>query len=91
MANKQQTAVQILVEQVGMGTFGDHIKGTLYWDQDTLLEMLEKALKMEQEQKINDYNEGVESEYQYHINSEPRITAEQYYNQNYSLPDAQPE
>ncbi len=25
---------------------------------------------------------------QYHINSAPRITAEQYYNQTYSLPDA---
>jgi len=80
MANKQQTAVEWAFEQIS------NIDWKYLSDSDRN-DLFNLALKMEREQKINAYNDGVESEYQYHINSEPRITAEQYYNQNYSLPD----
>jgi len=80
MANKQQTAVQMLVEHMEK-TIGKSIITPMQGS-------INLALKMEREQTINDYNEGVDSEYEYHINSAPRVTAEQYYNQTYSLPDS---
>lgn len=83
MANKQQTAVQMLVEHMEK-IIGKSIIAPMQGS-------INLALKMEREQTINAYNEGVESEYQYHINSTPRVTAEQYYKSFYSLPDEQPE
>jgi hypothetical protein len=84
MANKQQTAVEWAFEQIS------NIDWKYLSDSDRN-DLFNQALKIEREQKINAYNEGVESEYEYHINSAPRITAEQYYNQTYSLPDEKPE
>ena len=77
MANKQQTAVEWAFEQIS------NIDWKHLCDSDRN-DLFEQAIQMEREQKINDYNEGVDSEYEYHINSTPRVTAEQYYNQTYA-------
>lgn len=45
--------------------------------------MIEKAMEMEKQQIIDAWNNGEESEYQYHINAIYRDNAEQYYNQTY--------
>ena len=86
MANKQQTAVEWLLQNIP--DLGGYIPLGVSME---LHAKFQQALQMEREQRINAYNEGVESEYQYHINSAPRVTAEQYYNQTYSLPDEKPE
>ena len=76
MANKQVTAVEWAFEQIS------NIDWKHLSDSDRN-DLFNQALQMEREQKINDYNEGVDSEYEYHINSAPRITAKQYYEQTY--------
>lgn len=86
MESKQQTAVEWLLENIP--NIGSYIPTGVSLE---LHAKFQQALQTEREQTINAYNEGVDSEYEYHINSEPRITAEQYYNQTYSLPDEQPE
>ncbi len=83
MANKQQTAVEWLLQNIP--DLGGYIPLGVSME---LHAKFQQALQMEREQRINAYNEGVESEYEYHINSAPRITAEQYYKSLFSLPDA---
>ena len=77
MGNKQQTALCYLIFELKKSPMG---RSMFHF----MVDEFNQALQMEREQKINDYNEGVDSEYEYHINSAPRITAEQYYNQTYA-------
>jgi DNA polymerase II large subunit len=43
----------------------------------------EQAKEMEKEQIEDAYADGVDDEYEYHINDEPRKNTEQYYEQTY--------
>jgi hypothetical protein len=43
----------------------------------------EELLEMEKEQIENAFSDGVDDEYEYHINSEPRKNSEQYYKEKF--------
>jgi len=66
--SKKQTAVDWLVEQFNLHAYIPHI---------------EQAKEMEKNQIKESFDEGKDSEYEYHINNEPRINAEQYYQNTY--------
>ena len=42
-----------------------------------------QAKAMEKEQIEDAYSDGVDDEYEYHINNKPRKNSEQYYNETY--------
>ena len=42
-----------------------------------------QAKKMERQKLINAYDWGQENEYQYHVNNNPKIDSEQYYNETF--------
>jgi hypothetical protein len=46
-------------------------------------EIINQAKEMEKEQIENAFSDGVDDEYEYHINSEPRKNSEQYYNEKF--------
>jgi hypothetical protein len=56
-------------------TFNDYLKRNL--------EILEQAKEMEKEQIENAFANGVDDEYEYHINNQPRTNSEQYYNETF--------
>ena len=72
METKKQTAVEWLIEQMN-------------WDfcYDSTQKIIEQAKAMEKEQIMNDFDEGQEYEYQYHINSTPKFDSETYYIETY--------
>jgi hypothetical protein len=73
MSNKEQTAVEWLYEQL-----------TLTWyDYESGKEILEQAKEMEKEQIEEAFANGVDDEYEWHINNQPRKNTEQYYNEIY--------
>ena len=43
----------------------------------------EELLEMEKEQIEDAYSKGVDDEYEYHINNEPRKNSKEYYNEKY--------
>ena len=45
--------------------------------------LFNQAKEMEKQQIENAFDEGMEEEYQYHINNEDRENAEQYYNEQF--------
>lgn len=81
MANKQTTAVDWLFSQLP-----DHLRLSR-----SGFEMKQIADNMFREQIEKAWNDGQEHEFRYDMNSAKRITAEQYCNQPYSLPDEQPQ
>jgi hypothetical protein len=52
-------------------------------DKLTWYAIIKQAKAMEKEQIENAYANGVDDEYEYHINDEPRKNTEQYYEQTY--------
>ena len=69
-----KTAIEWLVEQVN----ADCLNSTFIRP-----ELIEQAKAMELEQIEKAYDEGSESEYQYHINGGDRKEASTYYNETY--------
>ena len=45
--------------------------------------IIDKAKAMEKEQIEEAFANGVDDEYEYHINNQPRKNTEQYYNETY--------
>ena len=75
--NKQQTAVEwyaIEMYEYFRSMFGSGIINT---------DILEKAKEMEKEQIEEAFANGVDDEYEWHINNVPRKNSETYYNETY--------
>jgi hypothetical protein len=47
-------------------------------------DLADKAKELEKKQIIDAFEEGKDIEYEYHINDEPRIDAEQYYKETFN-------
>jgi len=69
--NKQQTAVEWLIEQ--------------FWNNEGMLtsKKLEKAKEMEKEQIIEAFDQGVIAEFTHQVTGAPDTSGEQYFNQTY--------
>ena len=84
--NKQQTAVEWLVEQFKEYDFAD-VKDTenyiIKMQSFVLTEKLDKAKEMEKERLIDAFDEGQEYEHQYLINSTPKFDSKTWYNETY--------
>ena len=76
MANKQQTAVQFLIERFNNY---DITTGKAYFKK-----LLNQALQIEREQIEKAFDEGQEYEYQYHVNSTPKFDSGTYYVETYA-------
>jgi vacuolar-type H+-ATPase subunit H len=77
--NKQQTAVDILCGKLAM-KLGIPQAITFYIDHQ---EEIREAKEMEKEQIEEAFANGVDDEYEWHINNVPRKNSETYYNENY--------
>jgi hypothetical protein len=71
MSNKKQTAVEFLSQFIHSGN--EMLNKTI----------IDKAKAMEKEQIEEAFANGVDDEYEYHINNQPRKNTEQYYNETY--------
>jgi hypothetical protein len=69
MENK--TAIEWLIDKLG-------IEGIVWLQED-----FEQAKEMEKEQIEDAFANGVDDEYEYHINNQPRTNSEQYYNETF--------
>jgi methanogenic corrinoid protein MtbC1 len=67
---EKQTAIEWLVKKLNSGK--------------ELTTLIYHAKEMEKQQIIDAFEEGKDSEYEYHINDEPRIDAEEYYNETFN-------
>jgi hypothetical protein len=74
MGNKTQTAVEWLLEVLN--------------DQQLLknypIEIIDRAYEMEKQQIQEAFENGVDDEYEWHINNQPRTNSEQYYNETFN-------
>jgi len=68
--NKQQTAVEWLIEQL-------RNNGNIRWRGTNIIELGAQAKEMEKEQIIQSYNQS------WHFRDKPYETAEKYYEQTY--------
>ena len=73
--SKKQTAVDWLFEKLDNNLDIKHSWRTKQY--------IDQAKEMEKNQIKESFDEGKDSEYEYHINNEPRINAEQYYQNTY--------
>jgi len=78
--SKKQTAVDWLFEQIARRQ-GSILHTIPFYNENQ--DLLIQAKEMEKNQIKESFDEGKDSEYEYHINNEPRINAEQYYQNTY--------
>ena len=82
--NKKQTAVEWYNEQLNVyGDMAFNKEITLGQYHIKKQELLEQAKEMGKEQIEEAFADGVDDEYEYHINNQPRTNTEQYYNETY--------
>ena len=69
--NKQQTAVEWLIEQ--------------FWNNEGMLtsKKLEQAKEMEKEQIIESFDQGVITEFTHQVTGAPETSGQEYFNQTY--------
>jgi hypothetical protein len=80
MSNNKQTSVDQLFDQLS----SEGLLGLFTFDQmKRALEILDEAKAMHKEEITQAFDEGQESEYQYHINSTSKFDSETYYNETY--------
>jgi hypothetical protein len=86
-SNKNETAVQWFIEQLEQkGDAWENVsirRIQISIDVSDYLELKRQAKQMEKNQIENAYANGVDDEYEYHINDEPRKNTEQYYAEKY--------
>ena len=73
-------------KQTALDWYWDKIKSNFEHDGDlfeTACFTFAIAKQKEKKQIMNDFDEGQEYEYQYHINSTPKFDSETYYNETY--------
>jgi hypothetical protein len=78
--NKKQTAVEWLELELSKLDY-DKMSNDLYLFY--MAQMFDQAKEMEKEQIEEAFANGVDDEYEYHINNQPRKNTEQYYNETY--------
>jgi phage regulator Rha-like protein len=83
MENKQ-TAVDYYSNKIGRIT-SDLVIGKITGKQFVMLEikLLDTAKEMEKQQIEDAFANGVDDEYEYHINNEPRTNSKEYYNKTF--------
>ena len=81
MSNKQQTAVECLFNELERIDKLYYRNTIIYTDARN--EAYEKAKEMEKEQIEESFANGVDDEYEWHINNVPRKNSETYYNETY--------
>jgi hypothetical protein len=74
---KQQTAVEWLIDKL------NNVKPTEFCSIETIKKWCEQAKEMEKEQIEEAFANGVDDEYEYHINNQQRTNSEDYYNETY--------
>ena len=85
MSNKKQTAVEELIEKlIAKSKENDPNNFTVQIYFESNKDIIEQANKMFEQQIIEAFEEGKDIEYEYHINDEPRIDAEQYYKETFN-------
>jgi len=72
----QETAVEWLLKKI------ENKNGKEFSSYYT--EFIEQAKEMEKEQIVNAWDDGSETEYQYHVNGEFRKCSHDYYNETYN-------
>jgi hypothetical protein len=77
--DKKQTALQLFVDKI-TNNHDQHFK-------DFYKAEIEEALQMEREQIELAFDEGLEYEYEHHINGYPRIEPSTYYKETYGGQD----
>ena len=84
MENKQ-TAVDYYSNKIGRIT-SDLVIGKITGKQFVMLEikLLDTAKEMEKQQIEDAFANGVDDEYEYHINNEPRTNSKEYYNKTFN-------
>ena len=78
--NKKQTAVEWLELELSKLDY-NKMSNDLYLFY--MAQMFDQAREMEKEQIEEAFANGVDDEYEYHINNQPRKNTEQYYNETY--------
>jgi succinate dehydrogenase/fumarate reductase-like Fe-S protein len=78
MGNKQQTAVEWLVKELNQKI--DFIPLDKW---DMIRDIIQQAKEMEKEQIEEAFANGVDDEYEWHINNVPRKNSETYYEETY--------
>ena len=73
----KQTAVNWLADKL------NNVRPTQICSIETIKEWVEQAKEMEKQQIEYAYCDGVDDEYEHHINNEPRRNLEQYYNETF--------
>lgn len=82
MSNKKQTAVEWLMEQITYDNgFGE--RRNSFVDSFDLSEFFEQAKELEKEQIEDAFCDGVDDEYEHHINDKIRKNSEEYYNETF--------
>ena len=71
------TAVEWLIREIKKDIY-THAKSIREWDK-----VYNRAKEMEQEQIEDAFCEGVDDEYEHHINNKLRKNSEQYYNETF--------
>jgi hypothetical protein len=78
--NKKQTAVEWLELELSKLDY-DKMSNDLYLFY--MAQMFDQAKEMEKEQIEEAFANGVDDEYEYHINNQPRKNTEDYYKETY--------
>ena len=73
---KKQTSVEWLIEQ---------LTPSISLQQKHIDDLKEQAKAMHKEEIEEAFANGVDDEYEYHINNEPRKNTEQYYNDTFEI------
>ena len=75
MGKKKQSAVEWLVNELEEHHIFHDIKNTVAFQQ---------SKEMEKQQIQEAFENGVDDEYEWHINNQPRTNSEQYYNETFN-------
>jgi len=78
--NKKQTAVEWLELELSKLDY-DKMSNDLYLFY--MAQMFDQAKEMEKEQIEEAFANGVDDEYEYHVNNQPRKNTEDYYKETY--------
>jgi predicted secreted protein len=84
--NEKQTAIEWLVEKLKEQEYLGVFCTPDAWgrEEEIMKGIVEQAKEMEKQQIKEAFEEGKDIEYEYHINDEPRIGAEEYYKETFN-------
>lgn len=84
MTDTKETAVEWFAYEDNLITI-DYLEGKINQLQLIIKkkDLLHKAFELFEQQIRNAYEEGIEAEYQHHVNNEKRISSEEFYKNTY--------